>query len=105
VETTAYRIIQEALTNVARHAGVTEVSVRLWIDADTLAVLIEDKGRGFDSQTAVTRTSIGLAGMAERAALVGGSLTIETAPGAGTRVTAILPLTNGDESPNQEHRI
>jgi two-component system, NarL family, sensor histidine kinase UhpB len=103
VETTAYRIVQEALTNVARHAGVTEVTVRLWIDADTLWVVVADHGHGFDPQTIDMRTSSGLAGMVERAALLGGTLTIESAPGTGTRVTASLPL-QGDGAPRgQEH--
>jgi signal transduction histidine kinase len=91
VETTAYRIVQEALTNVARHAGVTDVTVRLWTDGDSLSMMIVDQGRGFDPQAVRTSTSIGLAGMAERAALLGGDLTIESVPGAGTRVTAVLP--------------
>jgi signal transduction histidine kinase len=92
VEITAYRIIQEALTNVARHAGVGEVTVRLWTDDDTLTMVIVDQGRGFDSRTADTRSASGLAGMLERAALLGGSLTIEAASGGGTRLTATLPL-------------
>jgi PAS domain S-box-containing protein len=92
VEITAYRIVQEALTNVARYAGVTEVTVRLWTDRDTLSVSIADQGHGFDPQMVATRTSTGLAGMAERVALLGGDLTIESAPGAGTRVTAVVPF-------------
>ena len=91
VETVAYRIVQEALTNVARHAGVTEVTVRLWTDGDILSMIIVDQGRGFTPQAVRTHTSIGLAGMAERAVLLGGDLTIESRPGAGTRVTAVLP--------------
>jgi len=102
VETTAYRIIQEALTNVARHAGVSEVTVRLWTDDDTLSVIIVDRGRGFDLQTVRTTLSSGLAGMAERAALLGGSLTIESAPATGTRVTASLPLHSDGEPRRQE---
>ncbi len=77
VETTAYRIVQEALTNVARHAGVSELTVRLWTDADTLSVIIVDQGRGFDLQTVRTTLSSGLAGMVERAALLGGNLTAD----------------------------
>jgi len=103
VETTAYRIVQEALTNVARHAGVTEVTVRLWIDADTLWVVVADHGHGFDPQTIDMRTSSGLAGMVERAALLGGTLTIESAPGTGTRVTASLPLQSDGAPRGQEH--
>jgi PAS domain S-box-containing protein len=93
VETAAYRIIQEALTNVARHAGVRAATVRLWFDQDILMIHVEDKGGGFDPQAAVaTRTSSGLAGMRERAHLLGGKLTVESAPGAGTRLVAELPV-------------
>ncbi|MFL5806809.1 MAG: MEDS domain-containing protein [Roseiflexaceae bacterium] len=102
VETTAYRIVQEALTNVVRHAGAPDVIVRIWADADTLSVVIQDQGRGFDPQAIRTRASIGLAGMQERAALLGGELTIESARGAGTRVTVVLPL-NGGEPHGREH--
>jgi len=103
VETSAYRIVQEALTNVARHAGVSEVTLRLWTDADTLSVIIVDQGRGFDLQAVRTTLSSGLAGMAERAALLGGSLTIESTPATGTRVTASLPLHSDGEPRGQEH--
>ena len=93
VETATYRIVQEALTNVARHASVTEVSVRIWTKQDTLYVLVEDQGAGFDPSAALaTGAAIGLASMHERAALLGGHLTIEAAPGAGTRVMAEIPL-------------
>ena len=95
VETAAYRIAQEALTNVARHAGVSEVAVRLWTDQDTLSVQIEDQGAGFDPEVALAASgTTGLAGMHERAVLLGGQLTIESAPGAGTYVTAELPLSD-----------
>ena len=93
VETAAYRIVQEALTNVARHAGVREATVRLWADQDTLSVQIKDQGTGFDPKAVLAAgVSNGLAGMCERATAVGGYLTVESAPGAGTRVTAELPL-------------
>jgi len=68
VETTAYRIAQEALTNVARHAGVVEVTVQLWADQEILAVQIIDHGRGFDPAiTLAGGMSSGLSGMQERA--------------------------------------
>jgi len=93
VETAAYRIVQEVLTNVARHADVSQVMVRLWTDQDTLGVQIEDQGTGFDAEaTLAAGATTGLAGMRERAVLLGGRLTVESAPGAGTRVTAELPL-------------
>lgn len=93
VETTAYRIVQEGLTNVARHASVSEVTVRVWADQDLLGLQIEDQGVGFDPEAALAiGGSSGLAGMHERSLLLGGQLTVESAPGAGTRLTAELPL-------------
>jgi PAS domain S-box-containing protein len=93
VETAAYRIVQEALTNVARHADVDKVTVRLWAEQDSLNVQIEDRGAGFDPERAlVAEESSGLVGMHERAVLLGGELTIESTPGTGTRLVAELPL-------------
>jgi PAS domain S-box-containing protein len=93
VETAAYRIVQEALTNVARHAGVGEVTVRVWASQDRVSVQAEDQGAGFDPEVALAATkTAGLTGMRERAVLLGGQLTIESAPGAGTHLTAELPL-------------
>jgi PAS domain S-box-containing protein len=96
VETAAYRVVQEALTNVVRHAQVGEVSVRLWAGEETLSVQVEDRGIGFDPAVALaTHISSGLAGMRERAELLRGCLTVESAPGAGTSVTAEFPLQGG----------
>ena len=92
VETAAYRIVQEALTNVARHARVEEVAVRIWITGDTLHIGIEDRGAGFDPEKTRRRVTGGLIGMRERAALLRGQLTVEAAPGAGTRLMVQLPL-------------
>jgi signal transduction histidine kinase len=93
VETVAYRIIQEALTNVARHARAASVTVRLWAEPAALGVLVEDTGLGFDVDAALAaRASSGLSGMQERAALLGGTLTLESTPGAGTQITLELPL-------------
>jgi signal transduction histidine kinase len=81
------------LTNAARHAQTGEATVRLWADAERLGVQVEDGGRGFDPQAGPAAGSAsGLAGMRERAALLGGRFTVEAAPGRGTRVTAELPL-------------
>ncbi len=92
-ETGAYRIVQEALTNVARHGGVDEVTVRLWATDDVLGVQVEDHGVGFDAAAVLGngRTG-GLAGLRERAALLNGHLTVETGPGRGVRLTAEVPL-------------
>src|SRR3989475_4498457 len=91
VETAAYRVVQEALTNVARHAKVTGAMVRVWAVDGTVWVQIEDKGIGFDLSFKPS-TTLGLTGMLERARGLGGDLTMESAPGRGTRVTAELPL-------------
>jgi signal transduction histidine kinase len=93
LETAIFRIVQEALTNVARHAGVKEVTVRLWKDAERAGVQVEDAGAGFDAdQAQATRASTGLSAMRERAELLGGEFTLESACGSGTRVTVELPL-------------
>jgi len=98
VETAAYRIVQEALTNVARHAGVDEAVVRVWGDAERLTVQVTDRGTGFDPPAvAAARSSSGLSGMSERAASLGGELSIDAAPGHGTRLLAILPLDSGTD--------
>jgi signal transduction histidine kinase len=98
LETAAYRIAQEALTNVARHPGVRRATVRLQANGGTLSVEVEDLGIGFDPQAVeVGGASSGLSGMRERAKLLGGSLRVDTAPGAGARVTAELPLGRDEE--------
>jgi PAS domain S-box-containing protein len=95
LETTAYRIVQEALTNVARHAGVGEVVVRAWVDADTLTVQVEDEGAGFDAAAVLAAgRSSGLPGMHERVRLLGGRLVIASTPGEGTQLLAELPLSD-----------
>lgn len=92
IETTAYRIIQEALTNVARHAGVREVFVGLAVDGNTLWVEVLDKGKGFERSTVLDHPSSGLGGMRERAVLVGGYLILESYINQGTQIVAALPL-------------
>jgi len=97
VEIAAFRIIQEALTNVARHAGVEEAYVEVEAERDSLKLLIEDKGQGFNERDAVSGRSAGIIGMQERAHLVGGHLTLETEIRGGTRITVVLPLRNHEE--------
>jgi signal transduction histidine kinase len=95
VETTIYRIVQEALTNIARHAKVNEAVVRLWSDENSIGVQIEDSGVGFEADAVPEAgNTSGLRGMRERAMLLGGSFTIETQLGRGTRVTAELPISD-----------
>lgn len=93
IETAVFRIVQEALTNVARHAQVSTATVRLWADASTISAQIEDKGLGFDPALVLGRNSSnGLSGMLERARLLKGKLVIDAQPGAGACLTALLPL-------------
>jgi PAS domain S-box-containing protein len=91
VETAGYRIVQEALTNVARHSEVDDVTVRVWTQQSRLMVEIEDSGVGFNPEAVlVASDTSGLAGMRERAKLLGGELLVDSQPGGGTRVTAEL---------------
>ena len=91
-----YRITQEALTNVARHAGATQVSVILEKPDGEVQLLVEDDGCGFDLNAVAARIRserrLGLAGMRERAALVGGTVAIESSPGVGTTLLVRVPV-------------
>jgi PAS domain S-box-containing protein len=95
VGSTVYRIVQEALTNVARHARCTRVSVLIDRRPEEVRLIVEDNGLGFDMQAIALRTKaehrLGLAGMRERAALVGGDVAIESIPGTGTSLYVRLP--------------
>jgi len=96
VETTVYRIVQEALTNAAKYASCTHISVLLQARQGQLSVIVEDDGCGFDVnrvfQSEAGRTRLGLYGMKERAELIGGHLDIESQPGAGTALYVRVPL-------------
>lgn len=93
LENTAFRVIQQALINVARHAKTDQVAVRIWSLENTLGLQIEDNGVGFDIKTVLdTKLTGGLPNMREQVALIGGTLEIETALGGGTCLTAEIPL-------------
>jgi len=98
VSTVLFRIFQEALTNIARHAGATRAEVVLKKQPDGLVLLIRDNGRGFDPANSSSSKSLGLLGMRERAAILGGRVDISSAPGKGTRVTAWIPLRSSEGS-------
>jgi two-component system, NarL family, sensor kinase len=91
VEAALYRICQEALTNVARHAEVGRATVRLVATPDQVRLVVEDDGRGFDASE-VSEGRHGIVGMRERAEVLGGSLQVRSEPGAGTRIEATVPL-------------
>jgi PAS domain S-box-containing protein len=105
IEIAAFRVVQEASTNIVRHAGVQQAEVRIRATHERLRIRVDDHGRGFDLH-AVCAASSGIAGMRERALLLGGQLTIATAPGAGTRVTAAWPLRSrvGRRQHERDHR-
>jgi PAS domain S-box-containing protein len=92
IEITVYRIIQETLTNVARYAKVDNVEVTVSADDEVLHLQVIDLGCGFDLQKTFQRKTFGLTSMKERAFLVGGQLSIQTAPGAGTHVLVSIPV-------------
>ena len=93
VQTAVYRILQEALANIGRHAGATAVAVELDVDNGGLELRVRDDGAGFDPVSVSRNGSdnggagLGLSGMAERARLAGGELDVRSAPGSGTTVT------------------
>jgi two-component system, NarL family, sensor kinase len=98
VQHTIYRVLQEALTNVARHAGARRVSVHLVRDETMVELRVRDDGVGFDPDAVlgggatVNRQGLGLQGMRERAALLGGTVQLESALGQGTMITARVPV-------------
>ena len=91
LETALYRIAQEALTNAVRHGAASHVQIELIACASSLTLTIQDDGSGFDAQQG-SPSGLGLLGMRERATMLGGSLTIESAPSHGTRIVATAPL-------------
>ena len=96
LETACFRIVQEGVTNIIRHARATRLSVRLEMTGSELLLVIGDNGSGFDvkeMRSASDAPTLGLRGMEERAQAVGGTLTIDSAPSAGTQICATFPVT------------
>jgi signal transduction histidine kinase len=99
LSTAIFRIFQESLTNVARHAHATRVDARLERDAGCILFQVHDNGTGFDPEEVKSRKSLGLVGMQERAFLLNGALRIEGIPGAGTTLTLRIPLSRSSPPP------
>ena len=97
VATAAYRIAQEALTNVARHSKASRVDVSLRAEGEILTLSVEDDGRGFDLRELPESVGLGVVGMRERAELIGGTLEIRSRPGEGTRVHLKVPVDGAGE--------
>jgi signal transduction histidine kinase len=91
LSTALFRIFQEALTNVARHSGATEVRVRMDVEADSSTLEVEDNGKGIEKEKTLSSKSIGLLGMRERVQMFGGRFTVTGTPGKGTKVTVEIP--------------
>jgi two-component system sensor histidine kinase DegS len=98
-EVTVFRVVQEVLENVGRHADATHVKVTLHLDGATARTIIEDDGIGFDVEEALARAderkTIGLTLIRDRARMLGGTLDIESVSGGGTRVVLDIPETEG----------
>ena len=94
VKTALFRIVQEALTNIARHSEAKMVSVLVQKSAEEVRLLVEDDGRGFDERSARPAAGghVGIHGMRERAAMLNGKLWIESSQGKGTTVCVVIPL-------------
>ena len=104
VETTLYRIVQEALTNAVKHAKASNVWIRAWRENLVLGCSIRDDGGGFDStqnSAAPSRKGLGLIAMQERVSAIGGTLRIESRPGQGTELSIRLPLEDDHANSNR----
>lgn len=92
IKTGLFRIYQESLTNIARHAEATATEVNLRIEDGCIVLHIKDDGKGFDIDAASQRKTLGILGMKERSLMMGGRYVVESSPGSGTSTTVIIPL-------------
>ncbi|MDE2598725.1 MAG: PAS domain-containing protein [Rhodocyclaceae bacterium] len=101
IETAVFRIMQEALTNVARHAEATRAEVTLHLDGDRLILRVVDNGKGMLLSSTAPRR-LGIVGMRERAYMLGGELRLQSSPGHGTQIEVSLPLQSGDNTGEEQ---
>ncbi len=103
IETLVFRVVQEALTNAARHSGATGVGVAVTRRSLELRVLVHDEGKGFDPRALLEgeagEEGVGLRGIRDRVELFGGALRVESAPGKGTSIEISVPLADSDGDP------
>jgi len=107
IETTLYRVVQEALTNAVKHAAAKNIRIRARKEHHELCCSIRDDGMGFDphqAQTASHRKGLGLIAMQERVSAIGGTLQIESHPGHGTELSIRLPLEDSHANSNRTRR-
>ena len=102
--TAVFRVVQESLTNAARHAGASRVHVTVMQTEHALQLNVSDNGRGFEPGAVGKRDSYGLLGISERARLIGASLQIDSAPGCGTVISISIPTEHGHEHDQDSHR-
>ena len=98
IATSLFRIYQESLTNVARHANATEVLAKISLQDDELVLTISDNGKGFDVTSSGHKKTLGLLGMRERTVMIGGKYEIVSMPGKGTTITVMVPLNVTEET-------
>jgi signal transduction histidine kinase len=103
LEEAAFRILQESLNNVVKHAGVKRATVRLTFDEARLDISTEDQGVGFNPTGRHKHRTLGLASMRERAEEVGGGLRVESGPSRGTRICAHLPVLSREGDGKQQN--
>jgi signal transduction histidine kinase len=105
LETMLFRIAQEAISNILRHANASQVFIRLWTEEEQVWLEIKDDGCGFDVEkttgSVLDRKRFGLLGIKERASLVHGEVKIESSPESGTCLQVHIPLPAGDPSPSE----
>src|SRR5690606_34059771 len=91
VKTGLFRIFQESLTNVARHANAKKVEIHLELENDTLQLSISDDGKGFEMKEAVKKKTLGILGMQARSFMMGGKYEVSSKPGQGTTINVFVP--------------